>query len=42
MGFRYYLGLFKTEIDAALAYNKKALELYGDNAKLNIIEDNNE
>lgn len=34
---KYYLGSFKTEEEAALAYNKKALELYGENARLNII-----
>jgi hypothetical protein len=33
----YHLGTFKSEIDAARAYNKKALELYGPNARLNII-----
>jgi group I intron endonuclease len=35
---RYRLGLFEIENDAALAYNIKALELYGEDAKLNIIE----
>jgi group I intron endonuclease len=34
-----YLGAFLTEIEAALAYNAKAIELYGENAKLNIIEE---
>jgi hypothetical protein len=34
----YQLGTFKTEEAAALAYNIKALELYGPNAKLNIIQ----
>lgn len=34
---RYYLGIFKLEIDAAKAYNKKAIELYGDKANLNIV-----
>lgn len=31
------IGHFKEEIHAAIAYNKKALELYGNSAKLNII-----
>lgn len=34
----FYLGMFETPEGAALAYNKKALELLGDKAKLNIIE----
>ncbi len=33
----YRIGLFATEEEAALAYNKKALELKGVKAKLNII-----
>lgn len=33
-----YLGRFKTEIEAAEAYNKKALELFGEYARLNILE----
>jgi hypothetical protein len=33
----YYLGCFKTKEEAALAYNKKAIELLGTKAKLNII-----
>lgn len=33
-----YIGRFVIEEDAALAYNKKAIDLYGDEAKLNIIE----
>lgn len=37
---KYSLGYFDTKEDAALAYNKKAIELLGENAKLNII--NNE
>jgi group I intron endonuclease len=32
-----HLGLFVNETDAAEAYNKKALEIYGENARLNII-----
>lgn len=35
---RFGLGLFDSEIDAAIAYNTKAIELFGDKAKLNIIE----
>lgn len=34
---RYNVGRFDTEIEAAKAYNKKAYELYGDDAKLNVI-----
>ena len=33
-----HLGHFKNEVDAALAYNNKATELFGEYAKLNIIE----
>ena len=32
------LGLFKNEVDAAIAYNKKAIELHGEFANLNKIE----
>jgi hypothetical protein len=32
---KYFLGLFKTEEEAAKIYNKKALELYGEYANLN-------
>jgi hypothetical protein len=35
-GTHYYLGNFKDEIDAAKAYNKKALELYKEKANLNL------
>lgn len=34
-GVTYNLGVFAHEVDAALAYNTKALELFGDFAKLN-------
>lgn len=33
-----YLGLFRTEQKAALAYNKKAIEVLGNQAKLNFID----
>lgn len=33
----YNLGIFKNEIEAALAYNKKAIELHGEYASLNIV-----
>ncbi len=33
----YFLGHFFTELDAAKAYNTKVLELFGQNAVLNII-----
>jgi hypothetical protein len=34
----HFLGYYITEIEAAIAYNLKATELYGDNANLNIFE----
>jgi hypothetical protein len=33
-----YLGIYADEEDAAIAYNKKAVELYGESAKLNILD----
>ena len=38
---RYHVGTYNTEVEAALAYNKKAEELYGTFARLNVIEVNN-
>jgi hypothetical protein len=35
-GVTYCLGTYKDEIDAAKAYNEKAIELYGENANLNV------
>ncbi len=34
-GEKFYLGTFKTELEAALIYDKKATELYGDCAHVN-------
>jgi hypothetical protein len=34
----YHIGSYKTEIEAAKAYNKKAIELFGEYAKINKIE----
>jgi hypothetical protein len=34
----YYLGLFKTPVEAALAYDAKAKELHGQYARLNFAE----
>lgn len=33
-----YIGQYNTELEAAMAYNKMALEIYGENVKLNMIE----
>lgn len=33
----FFLGYFKTEKEAAIAYNKKAIELHGEFANLNVI-----
>ncbi len=38
----YCLGNYKTQWEAAEAYNKKALELYGSNAKLNLKQEGDE
>jgi len=38
-GKRAYLGCFENEVDAALAYNEKAKELYAEHAFLNKIQD---
>jgi len=35
---KIYLGLYDNKNDAAIAYNNKAIELFGDQARLNIIE----
>ena len=36
-----HIGMFATAEEAALAYNKKSRELYGDEGKINIIKKNN-
>ena len=38
-GKTYHLGVFKDENDAAKAYNKKAIELFGDFVNLNKVCD---
>ena len=41
IGYNYkkqYLGTYETLLDAAIAYNEKALELYGEFANLNDLE----
>ena len=37
-GKDYWIGRFKSEKEAALAYNKKAVELFGKFAKLNKVD----
>lgn len=39
-GKKISLGNFETPEMAAIAYNKKAYEIYGDNARLNVLPDN--
>ncbi|CAB4124593.1 HNHc domain containing protein [uncultured Caudovirales phage] len=36
-GKTIYLGLYETEVEAAIAYNKAALEYFGNFAKINVI-----
>jgi group I intron endonuclease len=38
-GITHYLGRFDKETDAALAYNQKATEIYGESARINIIKE---
>lgn len=39
-GNEIHIGVFPTEEEAVIAYNKKAIELFGEEAKLNITETN--
>lgn len=41
-GKKMHIGSYVTEIEAAIAYNRKAKELFGEFAKLNVIGENNE
>lgn len=36
-GIKYYLGSYSNEVEAALAYNKKAVELFGEFAVENVV-----
>lgn len=38
---RIHIGSFKTESEAAIAYNWKALELFGEFARFNVLRDDN-
>jgi len=37
-----HLGVYPTEVEAAIAYNNAALKYFGENARLNIINDKEE
>lgn len=37
-GKQYFVGRFDNELEAAKAYNKKALTIYGEYARLNVLE----
>lgn len=39
---KLWIGQYKTEIEAAIHYDKKALELYGNDAKINFPKENND
>jgi hypothetical protein len=41
-GKRYYLGAYKTAVEAAKVYNKKALELHKEFANLNKVEEDDD